>query len=30
MSGKEHTRFMEILQIEELGGSKGNEHEVLL
>jgi hypothetical protein len=30
MSEKEHKIFMEMLQREELGGSKGNQHEVFL
>jgi len=30
LSAKEHNFFMEMLQREELGGSKGNQHEVFL
>jgi hypothetical protein len=30
MSAKEHKSFMEMLQREELGGLKGNQHEVFL
>jgi hypothetical protein len=29
-SAKEHKIFMEMLQIEEIGASKGNQHEVFL
>jgi len=30
LSAKEHKIFMEMLKKEELGGSKGNQHEVFL
>jgi hypothetical protein len=30
LSAKDHKKFMEMLQIEELGGSKGNHHEFFL
>jgi hypothetical protein len=30
LNEKEHKNFMEILQGEELGGSKGNQHEFFL
>jgi hypothetical protein len=30
VSGKECISFMEMLQISELGGSKGHEHEVFI
>jgi hypothetical protein len=30
LSGKEHKSFMEMLQREELGGSKGDQYEVFL
>jgi hypothetical protein len=30
LSEKEHKRFMEMLQREELVGSKGNQHEFFL
>jgi hypothetical protein len=30
LSEKERKRFIEMLQREELGGSKGNQHEIFL